>query len=109
METIHLGLDTPSAGWTVDAVEAWETEEAIYCVFQLMPPQGMAAQVISRVESKMQIPASTKLKRLVVLGKTWNWSSNADIDFPNDQESFRSSISAKATRIEIQSPDASER
>lgn len=109
METIQLALNTPSAGWTASPIEAWETETTLFCLFQLAPPKGMAAQVISKIESRMSIPLSTKPKRLVVFGKTWNWGSSADIEFPKNRQTFQSSLSSNAKRIEIKTLDADER
>jgi hypothetical protein len=109
MESIRLSLDTPAAGWTVNPIEAWETDETIFCLFQLAPPEGMAAQVISKIESEMLIPSSTKTKRLVVLGKSWKWGADPNIDFHEHRDSFRNSIPESATRIDFQRPDASER
>ncbi len=105
-ETVSLRMDTPSAGWTLAPLEAWETGKAVYCLFQLTPPQGMSAQVISSVVSAMQIPASEKPKKRVVLGKTWNWSSQHDIEFPESLQGFRSQLTNEAKRVELLPPDA---
>ena len=109
MEIIQLTLVTPAAGWAASPIEAWETETTLFCLFQLTPPEGMAAPVISEIESKMQIPVTSKPKRLVVLGKTWNWNSSSDIQFSKDRQTFRSSLSSNAKRIEITPLDTSER
>ena len=108
-EIIRIAFDTPSAGWIAKPLEAWETDEAIICIFQLSPPEGMAAQVITKIESTMRIPASAKPKRLVAIGKTWNWTPGGKIEFPKDIQLFQSSLSAIANRIEIQETDAPER
>ncbi len=100
-EVITLRLDTPSAGWSAEPLEAWKTDETIYCLFQLSPPDGMAAQVITTIESGMQLPRSEKAKKLVVLGKTWNWSSSDSIAFPESREGFLASLPDDASRIEI--------
>ncbi len=105
-ETISLRMDTPSAGWTLAPLEVWETEQSVYCLFQLTPPQGMSAQVISSVVSEMQIPATEKPKKRVVLGKTWRWSSPNDIEFPESLQGFRSRLPKGAKRVEFLPPDA---
>lgn len=105
-DTITLRLDTPSAGWKINPIEAWETVDAIHCLFQLSPPKGMSAQVISSVVSEMQLPASTKPKKRIVFGKTWNWSTNDEIEFPKSYEAFKNQLADGARRIEIILPEA---
>ncbi len=105
-ETVELRLDTPSAGWTATPLEAWESETAIYCVFQLTRPEGMSAQVISTITSAMHLPATEKPKQLVALGKTWKWASEGGVAFPESLQSFRSHLPKGAKRIELLPPDA---
>jgi len=105
-ETVTLQLDTPSASWTAEPLEAWETDNTLYCVFQLYPPEGMSAQVISSVASEMHLPASSKPKKFVALGKTWKWSSGKDIAFPESLQSFRNQLPKGAKRVELLAPDA---
>ena len=100
-ETTTVQLDTPSAGWKLAPLEAWETDEALYCLFQLSPPHGMSAQVITSIVSEMQLPASEKLKKCVVLGKTWNWSSASDIEFPNSLEAFKEQLGEGARSVDL--------
>ena len=101
IDTVILELDTPSAGWTAQPVEAWATQDRMYCLFQLHPPEGMAAQVITRIQSRMRAPKSGLPKQLVVFGKTWNWSSNPDIVFPESRAAFFESLPESASLIEI--------
>jgi len=105
-ETITVQLDTPSAGWKLAPLEAWETDEAIYCLFQLSPPQGMSAQVITSIVSEMQLPASEKLKKRVVLGKTWKWSSGDDIEFPKSLEAFKERLDNGARSVDLLTPES---
>lgn len=100
-EEVTLEMDTPSAGWSAEPLEAWETNEAIYCLFQLSPPKGMAAQVITKIDSSLRLPKSEKMKKLVVLGKTWNWSPSESIAFPESRDAFLASLPDNASRIEI--------
>ena len=95
-------MDTPSAGWRAEPLEAWETTDTLFCLFQLSPPKGMAAQVITTIESKMRLPESEKPKKIVVLGKTWNWSPSESISFPESRESFLASLPENASRVEIE-------
>lgn len=101
-DIIALKMDTPSAGWIAEPLEAWETSDTLFCVFQLSPPEGMAAQVITTIESKMRLPESEKPKKIVVLGKTWNWSPSESISFPESRESFLASLPENASRVEIE-------
>jgi hypothetical protein len=101
-EVIKLRLDAPSAGWNAEPLEAWETNDTLFCLFQLSPPDGMAAQVITTIESKMRLPESEKAKQIVVLGKTWNWSPSEPIAFPESRESFLASLPENASRVEIE-------
>ena len=103
-ETTKILLDTPSAGWQLAPLEAWETDEAIYCLFQLNPPQGLSAQVITSIVSEMQLPASEKLKKHVVLGKTWNWSSDSDVEFLNSLEAFKEQLGEGARIVDLPTP-----
>ena len=105
-ETTTVQLDTPSAGWQLAPLEAWETDEAIYCLFQLSPPPKRSAQVISSIVSEMQLPASEKLKKRVVLGKTWNWSSASDIEFPISLEAFKEQLGEGARGVDLLTPES---
>ncbi len=105
MESIRLIMDTPAAGWSAAPVEAWETDETIYCVFQLTPPKGMAAQVITTIESGLKLPASPKPKKIVALGKTWNWNPSPSIEFPKSLDAFKATLPDNAKRIETQPLD----
>ena len=105
-ETTTVLLDTPSASWQLAPLEAWETDEAIYCLFQLSPPPKRSAQVISSIVSEMQLPASEKLKKRVVLGKTWNWSSASDIEFPNSLEVFKEQLGEGARSVDLLTPES---
>ena len=105
-ETTTVQLDTPSAGWQLAPLEAWETDEAIYCLFQLSPPQGLSAQVITSIVSEMQLPASEKLKKRVVLGKTWNWSSASDVEFPNSLEAFKEQLGEGTRSVDLLTPES---
>jgi len=105
-ETITVQLDTPSAGWQLAPLEAWETDEAIYCLFQLSPPQGMSAQVITSIVSEMQLPASEKLKKRVILGKTWKWSSDSNIEFPKSLEAFKEQLGEGARSVDLLTPES---
>ena len=108
METVELAFDVPSAGWSLSPLEAWESDDAIHCLFQLTPPEGMAASVISKVRASMRIPQSTKPKRRIVFGKTWNWGSEAEIEFAKDLDSFRADLSSRAKRLEIETAPPNE-
>ncbi|RPF79681.1 MAG: hypothetical protein CBC31_004895 [Verrucomicrobia bacterium TMED71] len=99
-------MDTPSAGWQLAPLEAWETDEAIYCLFQLSPPQGLSAQVITSIVSEMKLPASEKLKKRVVLGKAWNWSSASDVEFPNSLEAFKEQLGEGARSVDLLTPES---
>ena len=101
-DVITLKIDTPSAGWRAEPLEAWETTDTLFCLFQLSPPEGMAAQVISKIESKMRLPESEKPKKIVVLGKTWNWSPSESISFPESRDAFLDSLPEDASRVEIE-------
>ncbi len=104
-ETITLRLDTPSAGWKLAPLEAWETDKTILCLFQLTPPEGMSAQVITSIASEMQLSPSKKPKTRVVLGKTWKWSSESDIQFPNSYEAFKKQLGKAARSVELLTPE----
>lgn len=101
-DVITLRLDTPSAGWTAEPLEAWETNDILFCLFQLSPPKGMAAQVITTIESKMRLPESEKPKKIVVLGKTWNWMPSESIAFPESRKAFLALLPENASRVEIE-------
>ena len=101
METLTLRMDTPSAGWSAEPLEAWETSDTLFCLFQLSPPKGMAAQVITTIESKIHLPNTEKAKKIVVLGKTWNWSPSESISFPKSRDAFLGSLPDNASRVEI--------
>ena len=101
-DVIVLQMDTPSAGWIAEPLEAWETNDTLFCVFQLSPPEGMAAQFITTIESKMRLPESEKPKKIVVLGKTWNWSPSESISFPESREYFLAFLPENASRVEIE-------
>ncbi len=103
-ETVTLKLDTPSSGWNAHPTGAWDTDNAIYCLFQLKPPNGMSAQVITTIVSDMQLPRSPKPKKVVVIGKTWKWSSNEAIEYSDSLQSFMSKLPKNASRIEIPQP-----
>ncbi len=105
-ERIVLSMDSPSAGWTATPMEAWETHESVYCLFQLTPPSGMAAQVITKVESEMNVASTGKPAKIAVLGKSWNWSPSGAIEFPPSYEAFKNALPADASRIDILASDA---
>ena len=109
MEPIRIAVDAPSAGWTLQPLEAWETEDKVYCLFQLSPPAGLAAQVITPLDSGMRIPATAKPIKRVLIGKTWNWGSQAEIDYPESLQHFHSSLPQGAKRLEIKPLHAAER
>ncbi len=101
MEEHSIEITTPSAGWGLRAIQAYESKEAIICLFQLDPPKGMSAQVISKVQVGIKLPAVGKPMKPFVLGKTWSWDSNPEItfiDFPEDI----APLLANANPIEIQ-------
>lgn len=108
MEVVRLRLDTPAAGWKAKPIEAWELEDRILCLFELTPPQGMAAQVITPVDAALKIPSSPKPKRIAILGKTWNWGDREDIDFAKDLASFRAALSSNAKPLVIVVPAPNE-
>lgn len=87
-------------------MEAWETHESVYCLFQLTPPSGMAAQVITKVESEMNVASTGKPAKIAVLGKSWNWSPSGAIEFPTSYEAFKNALPAGASRIDILANDA---
>lgn len=101
-DVLTLKMDTPSAGWRAEPLEAWETTDTLFCLFQLSPPKGMAAQVITTIESKMRLTHTEKAMKIVVLGKTWNWSPSEAISFPESRDAFLDSLPEDASRVEIE-------
>ncbi len=93
-------LTTPSAGWTLKYKELYESEKALICILQLEPPQGMAAQVISKVEATVMVPDSKKPIEKYVLGKTWSWESDPNVNFIDSKEEI-AKLLAKAKRLEV--------
>ena len=101
-DVITLKMDTPSAGWRAEPLEAWETTDTLFCLFQLSPPEGMAAQVIATIESKMRLTHTGKTRKIIVLGKTWKWSPSEAISFPESRDAFLDSLPKDASRVEIE-------
>jgi len=62
----------------------------------------MAAQVITTIESQMRLPESEKPKKIVVLGKTWNWMPSESIAFPESRKAFLALLPENASRVEIE-------
>lgn len=74
-------VQTPTAGWKLELLSAHRVDEEYWCVFRLIPPAGMAAQVISEVSETARFLGPDLPSRIFVLGKTWNWESEANATF----------------------------
>lgn len=81
VQTVSLSFDTPSAGWSLEPVSAHRVQDEHWVIFELSPPEGMAAQVISEVSATAEFAGADLPIRSFVLGKTWNWDSETDATF----------------------------
>lgn len=76
-----IEITAPSAGWQIRPKAVYETPDAIVCLFELERPKGMAAQVISKIQTMVAVPNTGKPIKRFVLGKTWNWNSDPEVAF----------------------------
>ena len=85
--TFILNSQTPTPGWSIAPISAYQVGDEIYCTHQLTPPDGMVAQVISKLEGSITLllpkpaPNSAPTVSHYILGKTWNWNSDPKLTF----------------------------
>jgi hypothetical protein len=92
--TRTLSFDTPSGGWSIQAIAAYRVANEDWCFHQLTPPDGPSMQMISKISGKIRHTGTSK-KRPVkhfVLGKTWAWSSNPEIKFIKSMDSLKEAL-----------------
>ena len=91
---LEIGFQTPTPAWTLTPVAVYQVGSEHWCFFQLTPPEGMVAQVISTVSCAFGFESeSTDLPaKHFVLGKTWSWDSNPEITFIDSMDSLKDAL-----------------
>jgi len=102
-----LSFDAPTPGWTITPISAYQVGDEIWCIHQLTPPEGMVAQVISKIEGSITLllPAldSTPTIHHYILGKTWNWNSDPKLIFLKTLDDIADQLKT-ATPLKIVAP-----
>jgi hypothetical protein len=108
--TFILNFQTPTPGWTITPISAYQVGDEIWCIHQLTPPEGMVAQVISKIEGSITLllpapePNSAPTIRHYILGKTWNWNSDPKLIFLKSLDGIADQLKT-ATPLKITTPE----
>jgi zinc protease len=102
-----LSFDAPTPGWKLAPQAAYQVGDEIWCIHQLTPPEGMVAQVISKIEGSITLllpaPDPTPTIRHYILGKTWNWNSDPKLIFLKSLDGIADQLKT-ATPLKIADP-----
>ena len=79
--TDSIEITVPSAGWQLIPHGVFQADDRLICIYKLKAPTDMAAQVISTVAGSVSFTAPDLPREQFVLGKTWAWNSNPEINF----------------------------
>lgn len=79
---ITVSLEAPSPLWKLTIQEVYQGTERLFVVAKLVKRDGMGAQVITKLEDSVTLPAPHLPVHVFLLGKTWNWQT------PDSMRSF---------------------
>ncbi|MDQ8203867.1 hypothetical protein [Pelagicoccus sp. SDUM812003] len=103
-QTITLSLTTPSGGWSLQPLEAYQLEHENLILWQLTAPNGPSISMISEVSATLRLPGPERDLQHFVLGKTWKWESNPEVTFIEDRAELKDAL-ADATELPFTSVD----
>ncbi|MGB0744709.1 MAG: M16 family metallopeptidase, partial [Opitutales bacterium] len=91
--SVSVRIDTPHPGWKIRIEKIFRAKDSLIVVSRLSESGGIAAQVITAVADKVEMPLDAEIPvRHYVLGKTWNWGGTGDYTFIDSMDKIGTAL-----------------
>jgi hypothetical protein len=109
--TFSMSVTVPTAAYKLRIVRVYKNGKTPVVVAKLTPPEGFAAEVISKAKDKVSVSAPAGAPQYVVLGKTWNWENDEPYSFPSESpdEWFKAADARKDLKLLWTAPEVKEK